>query len=50
MASIEMINIPVSEYEGLKSEITLLKYQLAELKRLIFGAKSERFLALFPAS
>lgn len=43
-----MIYIPVSEYEGLKSEITLLKYQLAELKRLIYGAKSERFLAPVP--
>jgi transposase len=48
MASTEMITISKAEHEGLKSEITLLKYQLAELKRLIFGAKSERFLAPVP--
>lgn len=48
MASTETITITKAEYEGLKSEITLLKYQLAELKRLIFGAKSERFLAPIP--
>ena len=48
MASTEMVTISKAEHEGLKSEITLLKYQLAELKRLIFGSKSERFLAPVP--
>ena len=48
MADTEMVYISKAEYEGLKSEIALLKYQLAELKRLIFGAKSERFLAPIP--
>lgn len=43
-----MVYISKAEHEGLKSEIALLKYQLAELKRLIFGAKSERFLAPVP--
>lgn len=32
-------------YEKSQQEIALLKYQLAELKRLIYGAKSERFVS-----
>ncbi len=58
MAGTETITISKAEYEELKSfkaevessksEIALLKYQLAELRRLIFGAKSERFLAPVP--
>lgn len=46
-----MIYITKSEYEELtsfKAEVALLKYQLAELKRLIFGAKSERFISPVP--
>lgn len=46
-----MIYISEAEYEELKSfkaEVALLKYQLAELKRLIFGAKSERFISQIP--
>src|SRR5580704_16939784 len=31
-------------YEEALSEITLLKHQLAELQRLIFGSKNERFI------
>lgn len=38
--------IPKELYESLLHEIELLKQQLAELRRLIFGAKSERFVAL----
>jgi transposase len=52
------ITITESEYTELlqfkkefvlqKSEIELLKFQLAELKRLIFGAKSERYISPDP--
>jgi transposase len=45
MESTEMVTITKAEYDGLKSEVTYLKFQLAELKRLIFGAKSERFVS-----
>jgi transposase len=51
MASTEMITITrqeFEEYNHLKSEVAWLKYQLAELKRLIFGAKSERYIAPNP--
>jgi transposase len=58
MTGTETITITKAEYEELisfkaelvsfKSEVTLLKYQLAELKRLVFGAKSERFIAPIP--
>jgi hypothetical protein len=51
MASTEMITITreeFEEYNHLKSEVAWLKYQLAELKRLIFGAKSERYIAPDP--
>jgi len=39
-----MVTITREEYEGLKSEVAYFKFQLAELKRLIFGAKSERHI------
>jgi transposase len=48
MESTEQVTISKSEYEQLiaaKSEVAYLKFQIAELKRLIFGAKSERFVA-----
>jgi len=51
MASTELVTITKQEYEELKhfkSEVAWLKYQLAELKRLIFGAKSERYIAPDP--
>lgn len=38
--------IPKELYESSLHEIELLKQQLAELRRLIFGAKSERFVSL----
>jgi transposase len=45
------VTISKAEYEhllGLKSQVTYLQHQLAELKRLIYGAKSERFIATHP--
>ncbi len=36
------------EYQQMKSEIADLKFRLSELSRLIFGAKSERFIAVDP--
>ena len=48
MASAELITISKEEFEALKSENAWLKHQLAELKRLIYGAKSERFIATHP--
>jgi transposase len=47
MASEETVTISKAEYQQLmaqKDQIALLKHQLAELQRLIFGAKSERFV------
>ena len=38
------ITIPLEGYELLKAEHAFLKTELAELKRLIFGSKSERFI------
>ena len=48
MASTETVTISREEYEGLKSQVVYLQHQLAELKRLIFGAKSERFVTSNP--
>jgi transposase len=55
MISQETITISKHEYQALlaykdevlfyKSEVSYLTHQLAELKRLIFGSKSERFIA-----
>ncbi len=58
MTGTETITITKAEYEELisfkaelvcfKSEVALLKHQLAELKRLVFVAKSERFISPAP--
>jgi transposase len=51
MASEEIITISKAEYQQfleIKSENEWLKHQLAELKRLIYGSKRERFIALDP--
>ncbi len=51
MESTDTVTITKAEYEQLiatKSEVAYLKFQLAELKRMIFGAKSERFVAQNP--
>ncbi len=47
MASEETVVISRAEYErlrSLESTVSVLQHQLAELQRLIFGAKSERFI------
>jgi len=47
MASKEMITISKEEYNrflSLQDEVDYLSHQLAELKRLIFGSKRERFI------
>jgi len=38
----------IAENTLLKQEVAILKHELAELKRLIFGAKSERFTPVIP--
>ncbi|MFW5822846.1 MAG: hypothetical protein ACOCU7_05615 [Tangfeifania sp.] len=51
MANSENITIPKAEYQELLkkvSEIDLLKHQLAELRRLIYGQKRERFVSPDP--
>ncbi len=51
MQSTETISISKAEYQELldfKAQVSLLKHELGELKRLIFGAKSERFIAPNP--
>jgi transposase len=42
---VEQVSLSKEEYENLVSENQYLKQQLSELKRLIFGAKSERFIS-----
>lgn len=37
------VTIPQAEYEALQRENATLKHELAELKRLIFGSRSEKF-------
>jgi transposase len=47
----EMIYISQAEYQELlkyKSEVEWLKHQLSQLQRMIFGAKSERYIAPDP--
>ena len=48
MSSTEPVTISKEEFDTLKSENAWLKHQLAELKRLIYGAKSERHVAPNP--
>ncbi len=48
MSSTELVTISKEEFEALRSENAWLKHQLAELKRLIYGAKSERFVTQNP--
>lgn len=52
MATGETITISKQEYQELldfKAEVGLLKHQLAELKRMLFGQKRERFISTDPA-
>lgn len=48
MAGTETITISNDEYLSLKNEVAYLKQQLTDLKRMIFGAKSERYIAPDP--
>ena len=51
MESTETIIITKAEYLeflDFKAQVSVLKYELAELKRMIFGVKSERFIAPVP--
>jgi transposase len=51
MESTETIVITKAEYLeflDFKAQVSVLKYELAELKRMIFGVKSERFVAPVP--
>lgn len=49
MESTETITISKSEYESMKWQISDLARQLAHLKRIIYGAKSEKFIPSDPA-
>ncbi|MEA1877441.1 MAG: IS66 family transposase [Bacteroidota bacterium] len=44
MAKEETITISKAEYASMQAQIQDLSFQLAELKRLVFGSKSERFI------
>jgi transposase len=51
MESEETVTITRSEYEyflGLKSQLAYVQFQLSELQRLIYGAKSERVISPNP--
>lgn len=51
MESTETIVITKAEYLeflDFKAQVSVLKYELAELRRMIFGVKSERFVAPVP--
>lgn len=40
----DTVTIPRKEYERLQAEVAFLKQELADLKRMIFGTKSEKFI------
>lgn len=51
MASTETVSITKSEYEDLlrqKNLVAALQHELAQLKRMIFGSKSERHIPSDP--
>ena len=45
---LEEVVVPRKKYEQLESQVAQLTYQLDQLKRMIFGAKSERFVPTDP--
>ena len=45
----ETVTIPKAEYEKLQADLAHFQYQLAELRRLVFGTRSERFLSSAPS-
>jgi transposase len=52
MDTAETVTISKAEYEhflGLQSKVNDLQFQIDQMKRAIFGAKSERFIASHPA-
>lgn len=44
MASTETVTISKAEYDAMVAELAMLKHDLAQLKRMIFGSKSERHI------
>jgi len=43
MQTVETQTVPIAQYQELQQKYDLLVHELAQLKRLIFGRKSERF-------
>ncbi len=41
----DTVVLPRIEYENLLTDLASYKHQLEELRRLVFGVKSERFIA-----
>ncbi|GAB1417577.1 IS66-like element ISBthe6 family transposase [Bacteroidales bacterium] len=48
MASAETVTLPKAEYDKMVNELAMLKHELAQLKRMIFGSKSERHIPADP--
>ncbi|MFH1322080.1 MAG: transposase [Bacteroidota bacterium] len=48
VVSIEEYEALKEAYSGLQAEYLYLKQKLAQLKRMIFGSKSERYIANYP--
>jgi len=46
----EQITISLKEYQDMRYELAFLRHEMAELKRMIFGSKSERFVSNVDAS
>lgn len=37
--------VPLEQYQALEAKCNQLQHQLEQIKRLVFGAKSERFIS-----
>lgn len=48
MQNAETQTVPLTLYQDLQQKYELLEYELAQLKRMIFGTKSERFVPTEP--